>query len=33
MGALVEALAARGVDEQTMAKIAGANFVRMLPEG
>jgi membrane dipeptidase len=32
MGALVAALAARGVDEETMSKIAGANFLRMLPE-
>lgn len=33
MGALVEALAARGVDEETMVKVAGSNFLRMLPEG
>ena len=31
-GAVLEALAARGVDEATMIKIAGANFMRMLPE-
>jgi len=29
----VEALATRGVDEETMDKVAGRDFLRMLPEG
>ena len=32
MGLLFDALAARGVDQETMIKIAGANFLRLLPE-
>jgi membrane dipeptidase len=32
MGTLVEALVARGVDEETMCKIACGNFLRMLPQ-
>ena len=33
MESLFAALANRGIDDETLAKIAGANFLRLLPEG